>query len=157
MARVQGFNKRAPRIDLRQPAVMVASDGSAWDVIILDVSSGGFRLEVPESPRIGEFVTLHVGRDEHYEAQVRWALGDQAGGVFLTAVGIDEWQDGESAMDANQTGDGDRRTGDDRREEERRQDGDRREPGGAGAAAGDGDKRKGERRGGNRRQGDRRG
>lgn len=155
MARVQGHNKRAPRIDLRQPAVMVASDGSAWDVIILDVSSGGFRLEVPESPRIGEFVTLHVGRDEHYEAQIRWALGDQAGGVFLTAVGIDEWQEGENAMGANQTGDGDRRTGDDRRQDERRDDGDRRESGGAGA--GDGDKRKGERRGAKRRQGDRRG
>lgn len=157
MARVRGHNKRAPRIDLRQPAVMVASDGSAWDVIILDVSSGGFRLEVPESPRIAEFVTLHVGRDEHYEAQIRWALGDQAGGVFLTAVGIDEWQEGENAMGANQTGDGDRRTGDDRRQDERRDDGDRRESGGAGAGDGDGDKRKGERRGAKRRQGDRRG
>jgi len=154
MARVEGFNKRAPRIDLRQPAVMIDSDGSSWDVTILDVSSGGFRLEVPESPRIGEFVTLHIGRDEHYEAQIRWALGNQAGGVFLTAVGIDEWQDGESAMSANKSGDGDRRTGDDRRQDERRQDSDRRETGGG--AAGDRDKRKAERRGGDRRQGDRR-
>jgi hypothetical protein len=134
---------------------MIDSDGSASDVTILDVSSGGFRLQLSESPRIGEFVTLHVGRDEHYEAQIRWALGDEAGGVFLTAVGFDEWQVKESAMGANQSGDGDRRTGDDRRQDERRQDGDRRETGGGSARAGD--KRKGERRGGERREGDRRG
>ena len=154
MGRVQGFNKRAPRVDLRQPAVMVDSDGSAWDVTILDVSSGGFRLQVPESPRIGEFVTLNVGRDEHYEAQIRWALGDQAGGVFLTAVGIDEWQDGESTMGANQSGDGDRRKGDDRRQDERREGSERRET--RGAVARDADKRQGERRSGDRRQKDRR-
>ena len=134
---------------------MVDSDGSASDVTILDVSSGGFRLQLFESPRIGEFVTLHVGRDEHYEAQIRWALGDEAGGVFLTAVSFDEWRVKESAMGANQSGDGDRRTGDDRRQEERRQDGDRRET--EGASAGGGDKRKGNRRASDRRQGDRRG
>jgi hypothetical protein len=155
MARVEGFNKRAPRIDLRQPGVMIVSDGSPWDVTVLDVSSGGFRLQVPESPRIGEFVTLHVGRDQAYEAQIRWALGDQAGGVFLTSVGIDEWQDRESAMGTNESGTGDRRTGDDRRQDDRREDGDRRDTGGTGGA-GDDDKRQGERRGGDRRKGDRR-
>src|SRR4051794_2512397 len=153
MSRVHGYNKRAPRVDLRHPAVMVDSDGSAADVTILDVSSGGFRLQLSESPRIGEFVTLHVGRDEHYDAQIRWALGDEAGGVFLTAMGFDEWQ--ESKMGANQSGDGDRRTGDDRRQDERREDGDRREA--AGTSAGAGDKRKVDRRASDRRKGDRRG
>jgi hypothetical protein len=135
---------------------MVDSDGSASDVTILDVSSGGFRLQLFESPRIGEFVTLHVGRDEHYEAQIRWALGDEAGGVFLTAVSFDEWRGKESQMGANQSGDMDRRTGDDRRLDERREDGDRRESGDA-SAGGDRDKRKSYRRAKDRREGDRRG
>jgi len=133
---------------------MVDSDGAPWDVIILDVSSGGFRLQLSESPRIGEFVTLHVGRDEHYEAQIRWALGDEAGGVFLTAVKFDEWRGKESEMGANQSGEGDRRTGEDRRQDERREDGDRREAGDATASGSD--KRKRQRRGSDRRQGDRR-
>lgn len=88
MARVEGFNKRAPRIDLRRPALLVDSDGNASTVTILDVSSGGFRLEVAESPRIGEFVTLRVERGEEFPAQIRWALGDEAGGVFLAAVNV---------------------------------------------------------------------
>jgi hypothetical protein len=59
-------------------------------VTILDVSSGGFKLEVQEPPRIGEMVILRVDGSEEIEAQIRWALGDQAGGVFLTEVDYSE-------------------------------------------------------------------
>ena len=73
MARVQGPRMRAPRIDLRRPAVLVNSDGRPLDVIILDVSSGGFRVEVNDELREGECVRLQV--DHHdFPAQVRWAL-----------------------------------------------------------------------------------
>jgi hypothetical protein len=85
------FNKRAPRIDLRRPAVLVDSDGRESDVIILDVSSGGFRLEVTESPRIGEFVTIRVERGEDFKAQIRWALGSEAGAIFLGPVDQSKW------------------------------------------------------------------
>ena len=91
MARISGFNKRAPRVDLRRPAVMINSDGVETDVIILDVSNGGFRIEVRESPRIGEFVTLQVERSENFPAQIRWVLGNEAGGVFLTPIQYDRW------------------------------------------------------------------
>lgn len=91
MAREHGFNKRAPRIDLRRPAVLINSDGDAMSVTVLDISSGGFRLEVPESPRIGEMVTLRVGREAELPAQIRWALGNEAGGVFLSAVNYSDW------------------------------------------------------------------
>jgi hypothetical protein len=91
MPRVPGFNKRAPRIDLRRQAVLIDSDGVATDVLILDVSSGGFRLEVPEPPRIGEHVTLRVDRCEDFPAEIRWALGNEAGGVFLDPVDWDQW------------------------------------------------------------------
>ena len=90
MARVEGFSKRAPRVDLRRPAVLINSDGVETPVTILDVSSGGFRLEISEGPRIGEFVTLQVDRGDAFEAQIRWVLGSEAGGVFLTAVSVED-------------------------------------------------------------------
>lgn len=78
--------RRAPRIDLRRPGVLINSDGAAADVVILDVSSGGFRLEVSECPRVGEFVTLRFEHCDEFPAQIRWVLGSEAGGVFLTPV-----------------------------------------------------------------------
>jgi hypothetical protein len=71
--------------------VLTDSDGVECEVIILDVSNGGFRLEVSESPRIGEFVTIRVERDLRFDAQIRWALGNEAGGVFLTPVETGGW------------------------------------------------------------------
>jgi hypothetical protein len=91
MARDRGLNKRAPRIDLRRPAVLINSDGDAMQVTVLDVSSGGFRLEVPESPKIGEIVALKVEREAEFPAQIRWVLGNEAGGVFLTSVNYSDW------------------------------------------------------------------
>jgi hypothetical protein len=91
MARTPGFNKRAPRVDLRRPAVLVDSDGREQAVSILDVSSGGFRLEVSESPRIGEFVTIRADRGLAFPAQIRWALGNEAGGTFLGPVDQGDW------------------------------------------------------------------
>lgn len=84
MRRSPDFAKRAPRIDVRRAAVLINSDGVAADVSILDISSGGFRLETEEHPRIGEFVTLRVEHGEALLAQIRWVLGREAGGVFLT-------------------------------------------------------------------------
>lgn len=86
MRRTPNFVKRAPRVDVRRSAVLINSDGVATEVAILDISSGGFRLQTDEIPRIGEFVTLRVERGEELPAQIRWALGMEAGGVFLTTV-----------------------------------------------------------------------
>jgi len=90
MGRVPGFIKRAPRIDLRRPAVLIHSDGAESIVTVLDVSSGGFKLEVSEAPRIGEIVTLRVDGSDDITAQIRWALNDTAGGVFLEPVDYTE-------------------------------------------------------------------
>jgi hypothetical protein len=73
--------------------MLINSDGVESPATILDISSGGFRLEVSETPRIGEHVTLRVERGEQFPAQVRWALGNEAGGVFLAPINWDQWPD----------------------------------------------------------------
>ena len=91
MARTPGYIKRAPRVGLHRPAILVHEDGSETSATIVDVSSGGFRLEVSRMPRIGEFVSLRVDRGDEFPAQIRWALGSEAGGVFLAPVDHVEW------------------------------------------------------------------
>jgi hypothetical protein len=86
MGRVPGFIKRAPRVDLRRPAVLIDSAGVETVVTILDVSSAGFKLEADETARIGEVVILRVDGSADLQAHIRWAVGNQAGGVFLTEV-----------------------------------------------------------------------
>ena len=86
MGRVPGFIKRAPRIDLDRPAVLIDSEGSQQRVTVLDISSGGFKLRVETLPRIGDHVRLRVEGSAEIEAQIRWAVRDEAGGVFLTPV-----------------------------------------------------------------------
>jgi hypothetical protein len=91
MARTSGFNKRSPRIDVHRRAVLINSDGIQSEVTLLDISSGGFRLELSEPLRIGEFVTLRVERSEELPAQIRWALGNEAGGVFLAPAPYEQF------------------------------------------------------------------
>jgi hypothetical protein len=86
LRRPPGFIKRAPRIDLGRPAVLVDSAGVEQAVTVLDVSTSGFKLKVSKLPRIGDFVTLHVDKTPAVEAQIRWAVGEEAGGVFLGPV-----------------------------------------------------------------------
>jgi hypothetical protein len=91
MPRTPDHIKRAPRVDLRRPATLTNSEGAELNVVVLDISSGGFRLEIPDALRIGEFVTLRTEHFEDFDAQIRWVLGNEAGGVFLTPVNSSEW------------------------------------------------------------------
>ena len=47
-----------------------------------------------EAPRIAEFVTLRVEHGQEFASQIRWALGNEVGGVFLDAVGSDVFGSG---------------------------------------------------------------
>ncbi|MEA3058652.1 MAG: hypothetical protein QOE50_64 [Sphingomonadales bacterium] len=87
MVRTPGVSKRAPRIDVRKAATLITSDGTEIAVTILDVSGSGFRLHVLEPLRIGEFVSLRVD-DGDVPAQIRWALGEEAGGTFLAQTDL---------------------------------------------------------------------
>jgi hypothetical protein len=92
MTRVPTFIPRAPRIDARHPAVLVASDGGEMDVVVTDLSGRGFRIEsdqtlfIGENIMIGEHVRLRVDRYGDFPAQIRWALGNEAGGIFLEPI-----------------------------------------------------------------------
>lgn len=85
MARPHSFARRSPRIDVRWPAMLTNADGARSEVLLLDLSSGGFRVEHSQTLRVGEFVNLEVGKEE-LEGRICWTLGREAGGAFLAPV-----------------------------------------------------------------------
>jgi len=86
--REPGYIKRSPRVATNYPTSLTDSDGGTVPVVVLDISSEGCRLETDGSLSIGEKVEISVGRLGTYPAQIRWALGNEAGAVFLTPVDL---------------------------------------------------------------------
>lgn len=78
--------KRAPRVDGRHSATLVTSDGVLIPATVTNLSNSGFRLRSNELLRIGEYVALRVKNYGDFPGQIRWALGEEAGGVFLEPV-----------------------------------------------------------------------
>lgn len=84
--REPGFIKRAPRVDTKFDASLTDSDGHKLPVTVIDISREGCRLETDGSLKIGEKIELEVPKYGTYTAHVRWALGNEAGVVFLEPV-----------------------------------------------------------------------
>jgi PilZ domain-containing protein len=84
--RKQGRVERSARVVTNFDAVLIDSDGGRLDVIVTDISRGGFRLQTTETLAIGEDVCLEVPKYGAFSAQIRWAVGLSAGGVFLEPV-----------------------------------------------------------------------
>lgn len=84
--REPGQIKRAPRVDTRFNASLTDSDGHVVPVTVIDISREGCRLETDGSLKIGEKVRLEVPKYGTFPAQIRWALGNEAGAVFLEPV-----------------------------------------------------------------------
>ena len=82
MRRNVGEVKRAKRIDVSHDGLLIDSDGASNNVRVLDLSADGCRLQTSGTLKIGEDVQLRVGRSGDYPAQVRWALGNEAGLQF---------------------------------------------------------------------------
>lgn len=78
--------KRAPRIEAQHQALVVDTEGRHYPATVLDISSGGFRLHADETFKIGEYIALRVTGYGDFSAQIRWALGNEAGGVFLDPI-----------------------------------------------------------------------
>ena len=81
------FEPRAARIDVDYDA-LVRLDWGAVEAQILNVSNQGFRLRSRIELEPGEQVTLEVPKLEPVRGMIRWACGDECGGVFLEAVAL---------------------------------------------------------------------
>ena len=88
MGRLPGQISRRQRIEVSHDAKLVTAQGAEHRVTITDVSAGGFRLHSDVTMPIGEHVFLRVDRYGDFPAQIRWALGPDAGGVFLEPVNL---------------------------------------------------------------------
>ena len=88
MGRIPGQISRRQRIQVSHDAKLVTSLGAEHSVTITDVSAGGFRLRSDVPMAIGEHVFLRVDRYGDFPAQIRWALGTDAGGIFLEPVSL---------------------------------------------------------------------
>ena len=76
-------SRRPKRIDVKLPALLTTADGHAFEVTVCDLSAEGFRLELDDELRVGEQVSLQVGRGPPSRAEIKWALGREAGARFL--------------------------------------------------------------------------
>ena len=82
MTNAQMYEPRPPRFGIHHDSTLVRADGTELPVVITNISQTGFRLTIGETPLIGEKVVLR-GEVGDVPAQIRWALGDTAGGTFL--------------------------------------------------------------------------
>jgi hypothetical protein len=84
--REPGFIKRAPRVDTKFDAALIDSDGGRIPVVVTDLSREGCRLETDGSLKIGERVQIEVPKYGTFPAQIRWAVNNEAGAVFLEPI-----------------------------------------------------------------------
>ena len=86
--------ERAPRIDGMHSAILVTTDGHDILATVTNLSGGGFRVESEELLREGEHVALRIAGYEDFPCQILWALGAEAGGVFLEPIVLPTDQSG---------------------------------------------------------------
>lgn len=67
-------------------ATLLRPDGQEVAVIITDISKDGFKLSTETQLMIGERVDLCMPKTGDVPVQIRWALGSEAGGVFLAPL-----------------------------------------------------------------------
>lgn len=77
-----------PRVTLNCDAVLTEPDGCTLDVVIVDVSRNGFRLQSLAELEIGSEVLLQMDRLPGVRGRIRWTCGHQSGGVFLDPVAL---------------------------------------------------------------------
>lgn len=92
--RPSGFKDRgAERTPVAKTTQMRPQNWYSVEVVIRDVSTGGFLAECDDSVRIGSYVSLDVPGIGPVHAQVRWQLGGRMGGMFLDPISLSkcEW------------------------------------------------------------------
>jgi hypothetical protein len=76
---------RAPRIDVSFD-VLVRSAAGDFRARMVNLSASGFRLRAAEALEPGAEVTLEVAKLAPVRGLVRWAQGQDVGGVFTDPV-----------------------------------------------------------------------
>lgn len=81
-------SRREARVTLNCDAVLTEADGCTVDVVIVDVTKSGFRLQSLAELEIGSEVLLQMDKLPGVRGQIRWICGHQSGGVFLDPVAL---------------------------------------------------------------------
>lgn len=79
---------RERRVTLNCNAVVVESDGSNIDVVLVDVSQHGFRVRSVTEFEMDSEVWLQMPKVPAVRGMIRWCCGHEAGGVFLDPIVI---------------------------------------------------------------------
>ena len=73
-----------PRIELRQEATLINSDGRSFWVYVKNLTPEGFTLEHrSEDLRLGEIVIIRSHRGTEARCKITWTTEWEAGGVFI--------------------------------------------------------------------------
>jgi hypothetical protein len=78
---------RPPRIDTGF-TVLVRSAAGAFEASMTNLSAGGFRLSAARSFEVGAEVSLEVPKLPPVKCLICWAVGNDAGGVFLESIAL---------------------------------------------------------------------
>ncbi len=79
---------RERRVTLNRDAVVTESDGCSIEVVVVDMTQHNFRLRSVAELEVGSTVKLQMGDSRPVAAEIRWACGHEAGGVFLDPITI---------------------------------------------------------------------
>ena len=81
-------NGREARVVLNCDGVLTETDGCTVNVLIVDVSQHGFRVQSHAELEPGSEVLLQMLKAPAVRGQIRWTCGHQAGGIFLDPIAL---------------------------------------------------------------------
>lgn len=83
----QGDNRAGPRIGTEVFTTLRLPDGSETEVVLTNMSSGGFRFKHERNLLPGDRVELRTGKSDYAPAEIVWSVDGEAGGEFLEPPG----------------------------------------------------------------------
>ena len=83
----EGDNRAGPRIGTEVYTTLRTADGSEIEVVLVNMSSGGFRFRHDRNLVPGDRIELRTGKSDYAPAEIIWSLDGEAGGEFLEPPG----------------------------------------------------------------------
>lgn len=80
-------NRAGPRIGTEVFTTLRMPDGSEIDVVLVNMSSGGFRFRHDGNLVPGDRIELRAGKNDYAPAEIIWNIDGEAGGEFLEPPG----------------------------------------------------------------------